>query len=146
MRNLNEAVLAVALTGILGLGFWLFAADSPNVDSDGGDPNDNVIEVDPAAAARGEILASDIGCLACHTVDGTPSTGPTWKGLAGTPRPLESGETVVADDTYLTLSIVDPTAQVVAGFDPVMPSTYSDQLTQDEIGDLVEYIQSLAAS
>ena len=145
MRNITEAVLAVALTAVFGLGFWLFADESPTVSNDGNtDGNETVVEVDGEAAARGETLASDIGCFACHTVDGTPSTGPTWKGLAGSSRPLESGETVTADQNYLTLSIVDPQAQVVQGFDPVMPTTYADQLSQDEINDLVEYIQSLA--
>ncbi len=142
MRGLSEAVLAVLLVGLLGVGFWLFARDSASSPNGGSAPE--VIEVDPEAAARGEVLASDTGCLACHTVDGTPSTGPTWKGLAGSSRPLTDGTTVSADDTYLTLAIVDPNSQVVAGFDPVMPTTYADQLSEDEITDLVEYIQSLA--
>lgn len=135
-------MLALALTAVLGLGFWLFADDA-TVDDDGG-PDSGPIQVDTAAAARGETLSMDTGCLACHTVDGTPSTGPTWKGLAGSSRPLASGETVDADTIYLTLSIMDPTNQVVAGFDPVMPTTYADQLSEGEISDLVEYIQSLA--
>ena len=33
---------------------------------------------------------------------------------------------------------------LVDGFDPVMPATYADQLTAEEISDLVAYIQSLA--
>jgi hypothetical protein len=32
----------------------------------------------------------------------------------------------------------------VAGFSDVMPADYADQLTVDEINDLVSYIQSLA--
>ena len=35
-------------------------------------------------------------------------------------------------------------SQVVSGFEPVMPTTYSDQLSQEEINDLVEYIKSLS--
>jgi cytochrome c oxidase subunit 2 len=57
---------------------------------------------------------------------------------------LDNGETVVADDNYLFNSIVDPQSQVVAGFDAVMPTTYSDSLSETEIQDLVEYIKSLA--
>jgi cytochrome c oxidase subunit 2 len=141
LRRNREAVLALALTALLGLGFWLFADDT--VVGEGG-PDAGPIEVDPQAAARGETLSTDTGCLACHTVDGTPSTGPTWKGLAGSSRPLASGETVTADANYLTLSIVDPNSQVVSGFDSVMPTTYRDQLSERDINDLVEYIQSLA--
>lgn len=130
------------MTAVLGLGFWLFADDATVGDGNG--PDSGPIEVDPEAAARGEILATDTGCLACHTVDGTPSTGPTWKGVARSSRPLATGETVTANQNYLTLSIVDPNVQVVAGYDAVMPTTYADQLSERDIGDLVEYIQSLA--
>lgn len=91
----------------------------------------------------GESIAADTGCLACHTTDGTDSVGPTWLGLTGSERPLESGDTVVADDPYLEESIVDPKAKIVAGFDPLMPETYSDQLSEQEIRDLVTYINSL---
>jgi hypothetical protein len=31
----------------------------------------------------------------------------------------------------------------VEGFDPVMPATYSETLTEADINDLVEYIKSL---
>jgi cytochrome c oxidase subunit 2 len=50
---------------------------------------------------------------------------------------------VVADNAYLFNSIVDPTSQVVAGFEAVMPTTYNDQLSQQDIDDLVAYINSL---
>jgi cytochrome c1 len=92
----------------------------------------------------GETLAGDIGCLACHTTDGTDSAGPTWAGLAGSDRLLESGESVVADSDYLHNAIVDPPSQVVAGFNPIMPTGYADQLTEQEIQDLIDYIESLS--
>ncbi len=103
------------------------------------------IIVDPDAAVRGEIIASSTGCLACHTIDGTPGSGPTWRGLAGSSRPLQSGDVVTADDVYLTNSIVDPGSQVVAGFDNIMSPDYEDSLTEQEVVDLVEYIKSLAS-
>ena len=64
--------------------------------------------------------------------------------MAGATRPLVSGEQVVADNAYLFNSIVDPPSQVVSGFEPVMPTSFADQLTEDEINDLVEYIKSLS--
>ncbi len=140
MRSAAEAVLAIVLTAVLGVGFWLFSGESLS-----GGPGDTTapIVVDPEAAARGETIAADTGCLACHTVDGTLSSGPTWKGLAGSSRPLESGQAMAADDDYLTSSITDPLANVVVGFNPVMPTTYSDQLTESAIDDLVEFNKSL---
>jgi cytochrome c oxidase subunit 2 len=97
-----------------------------------------------APVLPGEGLAVELGCVACHTTDGTDLVGPTWAGLAGSDRLLDSGETVVADDPYLLRSIVDPPAQVVAGFNPIMPTGYGDQLTDEEISDLIDYINSLS--
>lgn len=140
---MGEAGLAVLAVLTLGAGFWLFTGESLG---GGDDPTATTvpIEVDAEAAARGMQLTMDKGCAACHTSDGTPLTGPTWKGLAGSSRPLESGESVVADRAYLFSSIVDPAAQLVAGFPDVMPADYSETLTAEEIDDLVAYIQSLA--
>lgn len=101
--------------------------------------------IDEAAAARGEVLAESSGCLACHTVTGAPGTGPTFTGLAGSSRPLASGETVTADDAYLFASIVDPANQIVEGYEAIMPPDYGDALTEAEVEDLVEYIKSLSS-
>jgi cytochrome c oxidase subunit 2 len=141
MNSWAEGALALAVTLVLGAGLWLFTGEPV-----GDEPTETTIAVvvDTEAAARGQTLASDTGCLACHTVDGAASTGPTWKGVAGATRPLVSGEQVVADNAYLFNSIVDPPSQVVSGFEPVMPTTYSDQLSEQEINDLVEYIKSLS--
>ena len=134
MRTIAEAGLAFAVVLLLGLGFWLYTGE--DLGGDGTTDTTTPVAVDPEAAARGMQL--------CHSVDGTPSTGPTWKGVAGASRPLESGESVTADAAYLFNSIVDPGAQIVAGYSNVMPSDYVDQLTEAEINDLVAYIQSLA--
>jgi cytochrome c oxidase subunit 2 len=141
MKYWAEGVLALAVTLVLGAGLWLFTGEPV------GDETTNTtapVVVDTEAAVRGEVLASETGCLACHTIDGAAGVGPTWKGVAGATRPLVSGEQVVADNNYLFNSIVDPPAQVVSGFEPVMPTSFADQLTEDEINDLVEYIKSLS--
>lgn len=101
--------------------------------------------IDEASAARGELLAETTGCLACHTITGVPGTGPTFLGLAGSSRPLTSGETVIADDAYLFSSIVAPANQIVEGYEAVMPPDYGDTLTESEVEDLVEYIKSLSS-
>jgi cytochrome c oxidase subunit 2 len=135
---------ALALLVVLGLGIGLFLFSGQSIGDEGTATTTPSIAVDPEAAGRGAILAEGQGCLQCHTEDGRPGSGPTWKGLAGSARPLTNGEEVVADDAYLFNSIVDPTNQVVDGYEAIMPAFYADQLDDGQITDLVEYIKSLA--
>lgn len=141
MRSWVEGVLAVAVIFVIGTALFLFTGESFG---DGTTDTTTPVAVDTEAAARGEDVATSTGCLACHTTDGTIGVGSTWKGLAGSSRPLDTGVTVEADDEYLTTSIIDPGAEVVAGFDNVMPPDYGEQLTDQEVSDLVEYIKSLS--
>ncbi|HEX5164814.1 MAG TPA: c-type cytochrome [Thermomicrobiales bacterium] len=97
---------------------------------------------DPAAAA-GQQLATDNGCVACHTVDGTDATGPTWKGLFGHEVKLADGSTVTADEAYITESIHDPSANVVEGFSDIMPKTYAN-MSQEDVDAIIAYIKSLS--
>lgn len=95
-------------------------------------------------ASTGEHLAAKYGCLRCHTIDGTPHLGPSWKQLYRSVVPLEGGGTVIADDAYLTESMMDPTAKLVAGYPPLMPS-YLGRLSGPEAAAIVEYIRSLGS-
>ncbi len=100
------------------------------------------IGTDPAA--RGERWAKNNGCQSCHSVDGTPGVGPTWQGLFGQSVELMDGSTVVIDDAYLYTAITSPNAQVVKGSTPnVMPQTYKDSISDDQIADIIAYIKSL---
>ncbi len=141
MRSWAEGVFALVIIGGLGVALFMFSGEVLGE----GTIDTTPITVDPDAAIRGEIIAGGTGCLACHTTDGTPGSGPTWRGVAGSSRPLQSGEVVIADDVYMTNSILDPGSQVVVGFDNIMPPDYGDSLTEGEVGDLVEYIKSLAS-
>lgn len=98
-----------------------------------------------AAGQRGQAVAEANGCGSCHSIDGARSMGPTWQGLAGSEIKLDSGETVVVDDAYLTRAIRDPRGEVRAGFENLMPVAYG-KLTDAEVADLVAYINDLAGS
>jgi len=99
------------------------------------------------AAQRGQELTVSTGCTACHNVTGEAGgIGPTWKGVFGHETELADGSTVTADEAYIKNSILNPNAQVVAGYPSnVMPQTYADQLTDEQINDIVEYIKSLGS-
>jgi cytochrome c oxidase subunit II len=80
------------------------------------------------------------GCNACHTVDGTPKIGPTWKGLYGKTHAIMGGGTVTVDENYIRESILDPQAKIVDGYPNSMPVT---KLSDREITGVIEYIKSL---
>lgn len=142
MNSWTEGALALIVVVGLGIGLFLFTGRELG-EGAGGSDTTQPITIDRESASRGEVLAEGQGCLQCHTTDGTTASGPTWKGLAGSTRPLENGDEVVADDAYLFGSIVDPNSQVVEGYEAIMPTFYSDQLDEQQITDLVEYIKSL---
>jgi cytochrome c oxidase subunit II len=89
----------------------------------------------------GKALVAQNGCLACHSVDGTALTGPTWRGLYGTTVELSDGSKVVADDAYLKESIADPGAKVVLGFQPGTMPKFG--LSDSQISDIVAYLATL---
>ena len=92
--------------------------------------------------ARGQALVAANGCNACHSIDGAPSPlGPTWFGVAGSEVALSDGTTVIADDDFLTESIRDPQAKIVAGFENQLMPTYG--FSDQQIADLVAYIKTL---
>ena len=66
-------------------------------------------------------------------------------GLYLGPVHLDNGSIVIADDDYLRESIIEPSAKIVAGYPPIMP-TYRGQLSEEQILQLVAYIKSLGAA
>jgi cytochrome c oxidase subunit 2 len=86
------------------------------------------------------------GCNACHSIDGSPKVGPTWKGLWGKTESLTDGASVTIDgadgENYIKESILDPNAKVVSGFAPQMPP-YAGQLSDQHIEALTAYIKTL---
>ena len=95
-------------------------------------------------AARGLELAGQLGCLGCHSVDGSRRVGPTLKGLFGQPRDVVSNgrrATVTADAAYLQRAILEPAADIVDGYPPAMPPF--GQLSETELQALLAWMESL---
>lgn len=101
----------------------------------------------PVTAEEGKRVAELMGCVACHSADGSTlgKVGPTWKGLFGSEVELAGGGTVQADESYLRESIRDPAAKVVRSFektDTSMPS-YEGVISDAQIEALVLYLKTL---
>lgn len=91
--------------------------------------------------AQGKLLAQSRGCVACHSADGSPSVGPTWKGLYGKTETLADGSTVLVDPNYLKESIRSPNAKIVHGYPPIMPPA---SLSEPEVAALIAYLKTLS--
>ncbi len=93
----------------------------------------------------GPQLFQEKGCKTCHSIDGTPGVGPTLKGLSGkTVTVITDGKErqVVADEIYLRKSLLEPNADIVKGFPPIMPSQ-KGLLTDQEFDALITYLKGL---
>lgn len=95
-------------------------------------------------------------CASCHTLDGKPGTGPTWKGLW---EKLDKGNELFTDgtkladimghgkqfesvDDYITKSILDPQQKIVQTYTGAMP-TFKGQLAPKQIQAIIYALQEL---
>ena len=99
----------------------------------------------PPASNKGAQLIQTKGCVACHTTDGTPKIGPTFKGVLGKQETvLRNGKErqITVDEAFIKQTLLHPEIDRVKGFPPIMPSQQG-QLTDKEIDEIIEYIKSL---
>ena len=108
-------------------------------------------ELPEGDAAAGEALTVSLGCTACHI---TTPTGPAWLPAGEIPGvgeraaaefnlPEYTGNATSAEQ-YLFESIVDPNIYLVPGFaSGLMPPTYANTLTDQNMADLIAYLLSL---
>jgi len=93
----------------------------------------------PLAEVGAELFKKN-ACNTCHTVDGGPLVGPTFKGLFGKTEQTSAGA-VKVDENYLRESILKPQEKIVQGFaGKNMPAFV---LKDWKIDALIEYIKSL---
>jgi cytochrome c oxidase subunit II len=98
-------------------------------------------------ATKGPLQGSQLyqvkGCAACHSTDGSPRVGPSFKGLLGKKEEVTSAgkkETLVVDETFIRKFISEPNVVHIEGYPPIMPKI---SMTEEELAALVDYIKSL---
>jgi cytochrome c oxidase subunit II len=94
----------------------------------------------------GYLLLRNTGCIACHSIDGTKLVGPSFKGLYGSERKVisDKGEiSVIANDSYIFKSIVDPNSEIVVGFNKGIMQSYKNLLKESDIKAISDYIKTL---
>jgi len=86
------------------------------------------------------------GCIACHTLDGTKSVGPTFKKLYGSTIEVTTAgasRKVTVDDAYLESSITDPNKDIVTGYPPAVMKSYKGIIKDNDIKLINEYLKTL---
>lgn len=93
----------------------------------------------------GSALLNVKGCHACHTTDGTPKIGPTFKNVFGKKETVvRDGKEreIVVDEAFIKQSVLQPEIDRVKGFPPIMPSQ-KGVLTDVEVDEIIEYLKTL---
>lgn len=95
-------------------------------------------------AASGARLFEQYHCSGCHGPNATVRA-PRLEGVYGGAVPIADGKSfrfITADDRYVRDSILLPKQEVVAGFEPIMPS-FQGQIPEDDLLQIIAYIKSI---
>jgi cytochrome c oxidase subunit II len=123
-----------------GMGGWVYVLPQDEFDNwlAGGGSNQTPVE------AGRELFTNKLGCASCHA-GGESQRGAKLEGIFGTDIKLNNGQLVKADDEYIRNSILNPSSQIVEGYQPIMP-TFKGQVTEEQLVSLVAYIKSLSGN
>lgn len=104
-------------------------------------PDDVRKAVEGADVSAAQTVALKYGCVGCHALDPNQKmTGPTWHNVGDTAVTRVPGESPAQ---YIYQSIVEPNAHVVEGYPGnVMPQTFKDMLSPQELAEMVAYLLS----
>lgn len=99
-----------------------------------------------STAREGRALFQQHHCGGCHGGNGSVKA-PPLEGVYGSQVPIlnpgdKQAHFVTADYRYLRDSILLPKKEIVAGYEPLMPS-YMDQLSEEEILKILAYLKSI---
>lgn len=91
----------------------------------------------------GEKLYTKLGCVACHSTDGSIKLAPSFKGIYGKMEELTSGASMKVDDNYIRNKLLTPTKHTAKGYPQIMPS-FQGRVSERDISGIVEFIKSLS--
>ena len=94
----------------------------------------NKPDLQPGQAELGQPLFTQYACIGCHSLTGEQLTGPAMNGVA---KRLNAEK--------LRESILNPTAEITAGFEPAMPS-FEGVIPPQDFEHLLSYLQTLNSS
>ncbi|MGI8656095.1 MAG: cytochrome c oxidase subunit II [Pyrinomonadaceae bacterium] len=101
----------------------------------------NANQVSPVVAGQNNF--QQLGCTSCHGANAEGGRCPPLIGVFGSQQRLQGGSSVLADQTYIRESILNPSAKIVAGYPNIMP-TYQGQVSEEQLLQLIAYVKSLS--
>jgi cytochrome c oxidase subunit 2 len=123
-----------------GMGGWVYVMEQREFDNW---LSGNVSGQTPVEAGK-DLFEAKLGCASCHQQT-DQGRGPKLAGVFGSQVKLTTGQTLEANEEYIRNSILNPTGQIVEGYQPIMP-TFKGQVTEDQLVSLVAYIKSLGGT
>jgi cytochrome c oxidase subunit 2 len=121
-----------------GMGGWIYVMEQRDFDNW---LSGNVSGQTPVEEGK-DLFTNKLGCASCHA-GGPAQRGAKLENIFNTDVHLVGGDVVKADENYIRNSILNPSAQIVEGFQPIMP-TFKGQVTEEQLNALVAYIKSLS--
>ncbi len=120
-----------------GMGGWVYVMEPAEFDNwlAGGGTGQTPVEIGK------DLFNNKLGCASCHA--GQNQRGAKLEGIWGTQAKLTNGQSVTVDEDYIRNSILNPSGQIVEGFQPIMP-TFKGQVSEEQLVALVAYIKSLS--
>lgn len=105
----------------------------------------------PAPADTVADVLSNNGCGGCHTISGVDgmvgNIGPELTNIGTVAGARIQSEdyagTATTPEEYIRESILNPQAYIVPDYQPVMPQTFGDTISQDQLDMLVDYLANL---
>lgn len=125
-------------------------ADEPAETDTAVEAEDTTAETSTESESNSDLEAvfAASGCVACHAVeaDAAAGIGPSMVGLgsraaAAIEASDYTGEATTVEE-YIREAILNPQIYISPDYMPVMPATYQDSLTEEQIDQLVEYLQT----
>jgi mono/diheme cytochrome c family protein len=93
----------------------------------------NVNEGDPGAGKEIFTTTASPPCASCHTFKAAGSTATVGPDL----DEVLKGK----DAQFIVESITNPSAEIAPGYQDIMPKDYGTKLTQQQLADLVAFLQ-----
>ncbi len=93
-------------------------------------------------SSQGEKFFHQFGCSNCHHFY-DQGRCPNLRNLYGHPVQISTGQTVIADESYIRESILEPNAKIVYGFQPNVMPNFTGQLNEEQVLALISYIKAL---